>query len=63
MPNIYKIFREPEWQTLRAQGHTAGAPIDITDGYIHFSTSEQVAETAAKHGEEQVKDKEISEQF
>lgn len=49
MPSIYKIFREPEWQTLRTQGQTAGAPIDITDGYVHFSTSEQVAETAAKH--------------
>ena len=28
---------------------TQGAPIDVTDGYIHFSTSEQVRETAAKH--------------
>jgi uncharacterized protein (DUF952 family) len=30
---------------------TAGqcAPIDIEDGYIHLSTAEQVAETAAKH--------------
>lgn len=46
---IYKIFRAPEWATLRAQGRTKGAPIDITDGYIHFSTAEQAAETAAKH--------------
>ena len=26
-----------------------GAPVDLADGYIHFSTREQVAETAAKH--------------
>lgn len=46
---IYKIFRAPEWAELRQNGTTAGAPIDITDGYIHFSTAEQAAETAAKH--------------
>jgi uncharacterized protein (DUF952 family) len=26
-----------------------GAAIDLADGYIHFSTAAQVAETAAKH--------------
>jgi len=46
---IFKIFRTDEWQTLRAQGHTTGAPIDVSDGYIHFSTAAQAAETAAKH--------------
>ncbi|HHB81300.1 MAG TPA: DUF952 domain-containing protein [Aliiroseovarius sp.] len=46
---IYKIFRAPEWAELQAAGDTAGAPIDIADGYIHFSTATQAAETAAKH--------------
>lgn len=46
---IYKIFRAPEWQALQAAGETAGAPIDLSDGFIHFSTAEQAAETAAKH--------------
>lgn len=46
---IYKIFRRPEWDALRDAGDTAGAPIDLTDGYIHFSTAAQVAETAARH--------------
>jgi len=46
---IYKIFRTEEWQSLIDHGQTQGAPIDVTDGYIHFSTSEQVRETAAKH--------------
>lgn len=46
---IFKIFRRPEWDAFRAAGATAGAPIDLADGYIHFSTAEQVTETAAKH--------------
>lgn len=46
---IYKLFRTPEWQALKADGTTLGAPIDLTDGYIHFSTADQAAETAAKH--------------
>lgn len=46
---IYKIFRNVEWDTLEKQGVTQGAPIDVTDGYIHFSTAEQAQETASKH--------------
>lgn len=46
---IFKILRTDEWQALRAQGETTGAPIDVADGYIHISTAQQVAETAAKH--------------
>ena len=46
---IYKIFRDDEWQALQRDGVTAGAPVDITDGYVHFSTAEQAQETAAKH--------------
>jgi len=51
---IYKIFRGPEWADLKAKGATQGAPIDVIDGYVHFSTAAQAAETAAKHfaGEE-----------
>ncbi len=46
---IYKIFRADEWANLQAQGASDGAPIDVSDGYVHFSTAEQAAETAAKH--------------
>ncbi|MCB2116381.1 MAG: DUF952 domain-containing protein [Rhodobacteraceae bacterium] len=46
---IFKIFRRPEWDAFTAAGETAGAPIDLADGFIHFSTAGQVAETAAKH--------------
>ncbi|MEM8957152.1 MAG: DUF952 domain-containing protein [Pseudomonadota bacterium] len=46
---IYKIFHAEEWDALCAAGETAGAPVDVADGYIHFSTADQVRETAAKH--------------
>jgi uncharacterized protein (DUF952 family) len=46
---IYKIFRAPEWQALQTQGETPGAPIDVADGYVHFSTAGQAAETAEKY--------------
>lgn len=46
---IYKIFRRPEWDAFRTAGVTAGAPVDLADGFIHFSTAAQVAETAARH--------------
>ena len=46
---VFKIFRRPEWDAFRAAGHTAGAPVDLADGYIHFSTAPQLAMTAAKH--------------
>lgn len=46
---IYKIFRPEEWSQLRAQGASDGAPVDLADGYIHFSTAAQVPGTLAKH--------------
>lgn len=46
---IYKIFRAPEWADLQAKGTTRGAPVDLADGYIHFSTAAQAPETAARH--------------
>ena len=46
---IYKIFFAHEWADLQANGETLGAPIDLADGFVHFSTTDQAAETAAKH--------------
>jgi len=46
---IFKIFRSEEWADLRKNGETTGAPIDVADGYVHFSTAQQAAETAAKY--------------
>ncbi|MEM7214950.1 MAG: DUF952 domain-containing protein [Pseudomonadota bacterium] len=46
---IYKIVTQDEWDEAVTTGIFKGAPIDLEDGYIHFSTAEQVEETAAKH--------------
>lgn len=46
---IYKIFRDAEWQDLKERGTTRGAPVDLADGYVHFSTGKQVGETCAKY--------------
>ncbi len=46
---VFKILQAHEWATLRAEGRIEGAPIDVTDGYVHLSTAGQVAETAARH--------------
>jgi len=46
---IYKIFRGPEWADLRASGASRGAPVDLADGFVHFSTAGQAPETAARH--------------
>lgn len=46
---IYKIFRAGEWAALEARGETRGAPVDLADGYVHFSTAAQVAETLQRY--------------
>jgi uncharacterized protein (DUF952 family) len=49
MTLIYKICPEPLWRDAERAGVFTGAAIDLADGYIHFSTAAQVAETAARH--------------
>ena len=46
---IYKICPTEMWDAAVAAGTFTGAPIDVADGYIHFSTGEQAVETAQKH--------------
>ena len=46
---IYKVLRSPEWRQFKDQGETAGAPVDLADGYIHFSTADTLAGTLEKH--------------
>ena len=50
MPKIiYKICPEVLWRAAENAGRFDGAPVDLADGFIHFSTAAQVEETAAKH--------------
>jgi uncharacterized protein (DUF952 family) len=46
---IYKLLRGPEWAALDSAGETAGASIDVADGFVHFSTAAQLPGTLARH--------------
>jgi len=46
---IYKIVPAPLWREAERLGRLDGAPVDLADGFIHFSTAEQVRETGEKH--------------
>ncbi len=46
---IYKILTPAQWSAFENDSRFTGAPIDLSDGYIHFSTAEQAKETVAKH--------------
>lgn len=49
MTLVYKILPRSEWDAAVAQGRFDGSPVDLKDGYIHFSTAAQTDETAARH--------------
>jgi uncharacterized protein (DUF952 family) len=49
MRPIYKICEAAEWAEADRTGKFIGSEADRRDGFIHFSTNEQVAETAIKH--------------
>ena len=46
---IYKICPASAWREAERQGVYRGSADDVRDGFIHFSTASQVAETARKH--------------
>jgi uncharacterized protein (DUF952 family) len=46
---IYKICPRALWREAERQGRFDGSPADRADGYIHFSTADQLAETADRH--------------
>ena len=46
---VYKIVPAALWRDAQVAGAFRGAPVDLADGFIHFSTAGQARETAAKH--------------
>ena len=49
MSRIYKILARAEWDTAVARGFFEGSPVDLKDGFIHFSTAGQWRETLRRH--------------
>jgi len=51
---IYHMCRREEWGLALQSGTYAGSSRDQADGFIHFSTWEQLPESARKHRKGQV---------
>ncbi len=49
MRKIYKICSASAWREAERQGVYRGSADDGRDGFIHFSSAAQLAETARKH--------------
>ena len=49
MTTIYKVCEAAQWDEAKRAGAFAGSAVDFADGYIHFSTAQQVVATAARH--------------
>jgi uncharacterized protein (DUF952 family) len=49
VPTIYKICSASAWREAERQGVYRGSEVDLSDGFIHFSTAQQVESTARKH--------------
>jgi uncharacterized protein (DUF952 family) len=49
MSHLFKICPMTLWREAERSGVFHGSDADRRDGFIHFSTAAQVAETAAKH--------------
>jgi len=49
MAVIFKISPRALWQEAVEDGVFIGAPVDLADGFIHFSAAHQVRETARRH--------------
>ena len=46
---IYHMAHEADWNAAMESGAYSGSPDDLRDGFIHFSTAEQIRGSAAKH--------------
>ena len=48
-PLVFHMCRREEWEAARARGAYPGSSQDVEDGFIHFSTGEQLPESARRH--------------
>ena len=46
---IFHMCAKIEWQTALVNGFYKGSAQDVVDGFIHFSTTDQLSESAYKH--------------
>ena len=49
MTRVYKLLTRAEWAAAEATGLFEGSPVDLADGFIHFSTAAQAPETGRRY--------------
>jgi uncharacterized protein (DUF952 family) len=49
MTEVHKILTEAQWRKFQDDGCFAGTPLDLKDGFIHLSSSDQVEGTLSKY--------------
>ena len=49
MSKVFKVCEEDDWESTKNEHFFVGSKADRSDGFIHFSTSEQLKETLEKH--------------
>lgn len=49
MSLIFKICHRADWETAAKAGAYSGSAKDLADGFLHFSTAEQLAGTLARY--------------
>ena len=49
MAAIYKVLSRAQWADAQRDGAFRGAAIDLSDGFIHFSSAGQLQETVRRH--------------
>lgn len=45
----FKVLTALQWAEFEREGIFSGAPVDLSDGYIHLSTADQLEETLVRH--------------
>lgn len=46
---VYHLARASEWEVAQSSGVYRGSSQDLADGFLHFSTAEQIVESATRH--------------
>ena len=49
MGKVFKVCEKDDWESIKNEDFFLGSKTDRSDGFIHFSTSEQLEETLKKH--------------
>jgi uncharacterized protein (DUF952 family) len=49
MTRFYKILPAADWTKAEESGVFTGSDVDVKDGFIHFSDTAQLRETAARY--------------